>query len=172
MYAGTFATNEGSKIFRFPAPEETVYFDGCDSEFDTIFTIYTEQQYLAGDLYDYEVQNDDSYSSCGGHQSYLNLPYDSTYSGDYYLVVRPYSGYVYVDSYLHIAYNCYEGADTDESDYNYWDWNTDWYYWYCLWGWDSYCTDSDTDSYADTQTDSDTDSISPYVPQKFLSISC
>ena len=126
MYAGTFATNEGSKIFRFPAPEETVYFDGCDSEFDTIFTIYTEQQYLSGDEYNYTAYNDDAGSThCYGGDNYfashITLPYDSNYDGDYYLVVRPFSSYsVTTDSHLAIYYVC-----DIETDWYYYD---DWYY--------------------------------------------
>ena len=118
----SFAINEGSKIYRFAAPSDDVQFDGCDSDFDTVFTIYTEAQYLSGYESDYEARNDDAFSVCGDsdYASYVNLPYDSNYDGDYYLVVRPYEYSMDTESELVIEFVCGAGEDTDD-----WPWDMD-----------------------------------------------
>ena len=138
-----FAANEGSKIYKFAAPSDDVHFNGCESDFDTVFTIYTQDQYNSG-MTDYQVANDDAVGICGkgAFSSYLNLPYDTDYNGDYYyLVVTRYSQESHFDSSLVIEFVCGSGQDTDSL---YW-----WYYYYYYdWDWcwwdDSYC-DSETD---------------------------
>ena len=147
----TFAQNEGSKVYKFAAPSDDVHFNGCDSDFDTVFKIYTEAQYLAGDEDDYEVENDDAFGVCGSgiYASYLNLPYDSSYTGDYYLVIKPYSQASHTDSQLVIAFEC--GAGDDSDTLGWWGWS--WDYWYDIWcsnGWDTYCDSTDTTTDTDT----------------------
>ena len=106
-------------MYKFAAPGEAVHFNGCDSDFDTIFAILTEEQYNAGyDTYDsstYTARNDDSWHVCGDYEysSYLNLPYDSSYTGDYYLVIIPFGGgSLGYNSTLTFTYSCSQGITT------------------------------------------------------------
>ena len=140
----TFFTNEAMKVYNFTAPGTAAHFDGGGSNFDTVFTIYTEAQYLAGDWDDYIVQNDDgSYHGYWwwwnwGTQSYLSLPYDRNYTGNYYLVVTSYYGSVDTDSYLEIEYKCYSG-ESSWFWWSYWDPEWTWSWSWCWYGYDTYC---------------------------------
>ena len=129
-----FSTNEVAKVYKFASPGKAVHFDGCDSEFDTIFTVLTEEQYLAGNLDDYTARRDDAWTICGGffsRGSYIALTSSKTSDpGDYYLVVTAYDNYVSTDSQLNIVYNCFAGSyyydhtytdDWDQYWYDYWD---------------------------------------------------
>ena len=128
-----FSTNEVAKVYKFTSTGEEVYFDGCDSEFDTIFTVLTEEQYLAGNLDEYTLRRDDAFTICGGffsRGSYITLPSRilDRYQGDYYLVVTAYDNYVSTDSQLNIVYNCADGRDDYDHSYT-WEWE---YYMYVM----------------------------------------